>query len=92
MYCIGQLQDNDESLFFYGDNENVSTYIDVTHQPPFLDEMTNELLANTQLTSVCGNNLQCLFDYNQTGRFSIGSFTANFQRDTEFNEFVYGTY
>ena len=80
----GQIQTNEDSLFIYNNNDNyVSTYTVEDHQPPFLDEIKDELLANTQLSSVCGSNLQCLFDYNQTGSPSIGLFATRFQEDSE---------
>ena len=83
VYIIGQVQ-ADESLFLYDDNDDVSTYAVTDHQPPFLDNIKDELLANTQLTTICGSNLQCLFDYNQTGNSSIGSFATRFQQESEF--------
>ena len=83
------MEENDESLFFYDDGEDFSTYVDADHQPPFLDEIANELLANTQLTDTCGSNLQCLFDYNQTGNSSIGFFAADFQQRLDYYEILY---
>jgi len=82
---LGQLLAT-ESLFFYDDTKNSSTYADEIHHPPFLDEIADELLANTQLTDLCGSNLQCLFDYNQTGNSFIGSFAAIYQQNLEFYE------
>lgn len=90
MLCsLGKLQANNESLFFYDDGEDFSTYADADHQPPFLDEIANELLANTQLNNTCGSNLQCLFDYNQTRNPSIGMFAAIFQQELDYREILY---
>ena len=82
-YLLGQVTDQ-ESLFFYEDNENSSTYAIEDHDPPFLDEITDELLANPQLTSVCGDHVLCLFDYNQTGDPAIGIDTAYFDQLSTF--------
>lgn len=86
------MQTINESLFLYNENDDISTYAVTDHQPPFLDDIKDELLANTQLTSICGSNLQCLFDYNQTGNSSIGSFAANFQQESEFYLSLYCMY
>ena len=86
------MQANDESLFLYDENDDISTYAVEDHQPPFLDNIKDELLANTQLTSICGSNLQCLFDYNQTGNSTIGSFATSFQQDSEFLLSLYCMY
>lgn len=89
IHSVGQLEVNDESLFFYDDDKNISTYVITEHEPPFLDEITEELLANVQLTDICGNSLQCLYDYSQTGDSSIGLFATNFQQELSDNGIFY---
>jgi len=74
---LGQVTD-EESLFLYYNNENATTYAVEDHNPPFLDEILDELLANSNLTSVCSDDMLCLFDYSQTGDSSVGLDTADF--------------
>lgn len=37
------------------------------HVPPFMDEILPSLLENVTLVEVCGSNVECLFDFSQTG-------------------------
>lgn len=75
---IGQVTAS-ESVFQYGVNENVNTFSNPNHIPPFLDEIRDNLGNNDSLTSVCGDNLVCLFDFGQTGDQAIGMATMAFQ-------------
>ena len=74
---LGQVT-NEESLFLYDNNESTTTYAVEDHNPPFLDEILDELITNSNLTSVCSDDILCLFDYNQTGESSVGLDSANF--------------
>jgi len=65
---------------------NAPTHVVEGHDPPFLDDIVTELLANTELTTLCEDNVQCLFDYNQTGDPTIGNQTVMFLQDSELNK------
>ena len=58
--------------------ENVSTFSDPNHVPPFLDEIRDNLEANSTLTDICGNNTECLYDFAQTGNEAVGMATMEF--------------
>ena len=77
-----------ESIFTYEGNNNVTTYSDPNHVPPFLDEITSNLTGNSTLTAVCGNNVECLFDFAQTGDAEVGMATmaAENEAATEMQE------
>lgn len=42
------------------------------HVPPFLDEILSTLMENSTLTDVCDDNVECLFDFSQTGNVEVG--------------------
>ena len=42
------------------------------HAPPFLDEILSSLMRNSTLRDVCGDNVECLFDFAQTGDVEVG--------------------
>ena len=67
----GQITDA-ESLFTYGPDEDAGNYSFPDHVPPFLDEILSNLTANSTLVDVCGDNVECLFDFGQTGNVSVG--------------------
>ena len=52
------------------------------HTPPFLDEILSSLMGNTTLTDVCGDNVECLFDFNQTGDATVGMAAMTFENET----------
>jgi len=56
------------------------------HDPPFLDEIIDELFSNNELINFCGYNVQCLFDYNQTGDSTIAAQTAMFLRNSQYRK------
>jgi len=85
VFIIGQVSD-DERLFFSNESVDAPTHVVEDHDPLFLDEIVNELLANTELTTLCEDNVQCLFDYNQTGDATIGAQTAMFLQDSELDK------
>ena len=74
---LGQINEA-ESIFQYMPGESVSTFSDPNHVPPFLDEISQNLEANETLTNVCGNNMECLFDFAQTGNEGVGMATMAF--------------
>ena len=61
-----------ESLFTYGTDESAANYSFPDHVPPFLDEILFNLTANSTLVDVCGDNVECLFDFGQTGDADVG--------------------
>ena len=66
----GQIALN-ESIFTYEAGEGVERFSDSNHAPPFLDEMMSNLMGNSTLTAVCGTNVECLFDFAQTGNLKV---------------------
>ena len=71
MCILGQVIQS-ESLFTYEDGKSVHTFSVPDHAPPFLDEILSNLMGNSTLTDVCGTNVECLFDFSQTGDMEIG--------------------
>lgn len=61
-----------ESLFTYGLDESAANYSFPDHVPPFLDEILSNLTSNSTLVDVCGDNVECLFDFGQTGDADVG--------------------
>ena len=56
-----------ESIFTYEPGESQASFSMPDHVPPFMDEILPSLLENATLVEVCGNNVECLFDFSQTG-------------------------
>ena len=50
--------------------------------PPFLDEILPSLMENSTLTNVCSNNIECLFDFAQTGDVEVGMAAMAFENET----------
>ena len=71
MCTLGQITQS-ESIFTYEAGDSVDTFSVPDHAPPFLDEILSNLMDNTTLTSVCGDNVECLFDFSQTGDMEVG--------------------
>ena len=78
---IGQVT-QDESIFTYESGENVDTFSIPDHIPPFLDEILSDLTGNSTLTDVCGNNVECLFDFSQTGDMEVGMAAIAVENET----------
>ena len=58
------------------------TFSDPSHMPPFLDEILSSLTQNSTLTAVCGSNIECLFDFAQTGDLEVGMAAMEFENET----------
>ena len=67
----------EESLFFYQDGQNVSSFSDPNHEPVYLDEVPAETLAGA--VEVCGSieNIECLFDLVQTNNEALAMTTSS---------------
>ena len=87
MYYSGQIT-QEESIFIYEAAESVITFSDPDHTPPFLDELLASLKSDSMLTSVCGDNVECLFDFDQTGDPEVGmaAIAVENQERTEIQE------
>jgi len=81
IFILGQIL-SAESIFAYEPGENVGTFSDPNHVPPFLDEIKSNLMGNSTLTDVCGDNVECLFDFGQTGDVKVGMATMAVQNET----------
>ena len=81
LHTLGQIT-SEESIFTYGPNENVTTFSDPSHAPPFLDEILSDLMENSTLTDVCGSNVECLFDFDQTGDVEVGMAAMTVENET----------
>ena len=77
---LGQISQS-ESIFQYMMGENVSTFSQPDHMPPFLDEVIAKLVGNSTFTDVCGNDTECLFDFSQTGDEAVGMATMQFTEE-----------
>jgi len=77
----GQVTDAN-SLFTYGPDEDVGNFSVPYHVPPFLDELTTSLMNNSTLMEVCGDNVECLFDFGQTGDADVGMAAMMFENQT----------
>ena len=62
--------------------ESVATFSDPNHLPPFLDEIQSNLMANSTLTDVCGDNVECLFDFSQTGDMEVAMAAMTVENET----------
>ena len=72
---LGQI-DAVESIFTYESGESVTTFSEPNHIPPFMDEILPSLRNNATLVEVCGDNIECLFDFSQTGDAEFGMATV----------------
>ena len=73
-YILGQIS-GAESFFTYEPGESVATFSVPNHVPPFMDEILPSLQDNATLIEVCGDNIECLFDFSQTGDAEFGMAT-----------------
>ena len=80
----------DQSLFYYEDGQDVSTFSDPNHIPVFLDEIDNDTLS--EAIDICGGdeNIECLFDFSQTGNEALAQSTASTNNQNNGNEQVIG--
>jgi len=77
----GQVTDA-ESLFTYGLDEDTGNFSFPDHVPPFLDEIVSNLTANSTLVDMCGDNVECLFDFGQTGDADIAMAAMMVENET----------
>ena len=78
---LGQVTQS-ESIFTYETGQSVDTFSFPDHAPPFLDEILSNLMGNSTLTDVCGNNVECLFDFSQTGNMEVGMAAISVENET----------
>ena len=78
---LGQVTQSD-SIFTYETGQSVDTFSFPDHAPPFLDEILSNLIGNSSLTDVCGNNVECLFDFSQTGDMEVGMAAISVENET----------
>ena len=81
VFALGQITQA-ESIFTYEASESVVTFSNPNHTPPFLDEIVTNLMGNSTLTNVCGNNVECLFDFDQTGDVEVGMAAMAVENET----------
>ena len=62
-----------ESLFSYGDNEGIGNY----SNPDFIPSFKNDILltALEDITSFCGGNTECIYDYTVSGSQEVAAAT-----------------
>ena len=70
-----------ESIFTYGPGEGVDIFSVPSHDPPFMDEILPSLRNNATLVEVCGDNVECLFDFSQTGDAEFAMATLAFENE-----------
>ena len=78
---LGQITEQ-ESIFTYESNQSVDTFSVPDHMPPFLDEISSSLMNNSTLTDICGDNVECLFDFDQTGDVEVGMAAMTVENET----------
>jgi len=81
VYTSGQIT-SEESIFTYEPGEDAANFSVPNHIPPFLDEVMLNLTGNLTLTNVCGNNVECLFDFDQTGDVEVGMAAIEIENET----------
>ena len=81
VYTSGQIT-SEESIFTYEPGEDAANFSVPNHIPPFLDEVMLNLTGNLTLTNVCGNNVECLFDLDQTGDVEVGMAAIEIENET----------
>lgn len=81
VYILGQIT-SEESIFTYEPGDDVANFSDPSHTPPFLDEVLSDLMGNSTLTDVCGDNAECLFDFDQTGDVEVGMAAMAVENET----------
>lgn len=70
LFNAGQIL-SQESLFYYHEGMNLSTYAHPDHQPVFLDELLQGNI-DPQIITACGGDSSCIFDTVETGDMEIG--------------------
>ena len=80
----------EQSLFYYEDGQDVTTFSVPNHKPDFLDEIDNETLSEGIV--ICGGdeNIECLFDFFQTKNEALARSTARTNNENNENEQVIG--
>ena len=82
-FYIGQVTE-DESLFTYPSGQTLANFSDPNHIPQFLDEIDNT--TREKAKTVCGTNIQCIFDFVQTGNEELAKSTQEIEEQNEKNE------
>lgn len=83
LLCVGQVTAG-ESLFTYPDGLTAANFSVPDHVPQFLDEINSTV--REQAENVCGANLQCIFDFAQTGNEALAQNTKTIDEENENNE------
>ena len=81
MCTLGQVTQR-ESIFTYETGQTVDAFYVPDHVPSFLDEILSILIGNSTLTDVCGDNVECLFDFSQTGNMEVGMAAISVENET----------
>lgn len=77
LYFSGQIT-AEQSLFTYGPNENVSTFMNKSFVPMFVEDIVFSDNATEQAAKQqCGNDVVCLFDAASTNDVSVGVNSKN---------------
>lgn len=71
-FVVGQVFEN-ESLFYYDDGNDVTTFSDPNHIPVFPDEAVSRYTGEQR--TACNDDPQCLFDTFETNDPEIGQET-----------------
>ena len=89
VFIIGQIT-QEESLFSYPMGQGVANFSDPNHEPQFLDELDNK--TRQEAEAVCGGseNIQCIFDFSQTGNKELALDTQRTLNTSEENQRIAG--
>ena len=77
-------------MFTYPNGQGVANFSDPNHEPQFLDELDNK--TRQEAEAVCGGseNIQCIFDFSQTGNRELALDTQMTLNTSEENQRIAG--
>ena len=82
LFTIGIVSNEDDSLFFYVDDEDWATFYRPQYSPLFGPVFASSELEETA-RKLCKNDTFCLYDIAATGRVEIGMTTLKGSEDFE---------
>ena len=77
------------SLFSYPDGLSAADFSFPDHMPVFLDELDNSTLSEAR--EICGQDLQCIYDYSQTGNRELAMITMETNQENRMELTLSGT-
>ena len=78
-----------DSLFSYPDGLSAADFSFPDHMPVFLDELDSSTLSEAR--EICGQDLQCIYDYSQTGNRELAMITMETNQENRMGLTLSGT-